>query len=254
MTPDALQIPPEIPYLGLFDMYAHLGLVRVMEPYTEVLMRERAERERVAHDYGPHERPWFVSFHGSQAPGVEVDACKRKLLYTMLDLPPAEITPPWVTTTGKLGKAGELDLAEAWFQGGRLLAVPEDPSQPGIHQLGFVEPELWFTVSTDLPILPPGWRRPYIVEVKCLAGDTLVLTECGKLPIRQIAQGSGGLELVNGRGEWQWCPVKSFGEQETYEIRLKRGNEEKIIRATGNHRWFVDKTGPDGKNVVSTEA
>lgn len=210
-----VQNPPEVPYLGLFDLYAYLGLVRVMEPETEILMRERAERERRAHDYGPHERPWFISFHGSQFPGEPQSACQRKLLYTMMDLPESEIVPPWVTTTGKIGKAGELDLADAWWQGGRLLAVPEDPDMriarlrealeaakrgqavdfEDIHQLGFVDNSLWFTVSTDLPILQKGWRRPHIVEVKCKADDVLEEMIAGRI----LAQPDGTQRLV-GRG------------------------------------------------------
>lgn len=190
-----LTVPADIPPLGPFDLYAYLGLVRVMEPHTEVLMRERAEQERVAHDYGPHERPWFVSFHGSEFPGEPMDACKRYLLYRMMDLPPSEIVPPWVTTTGKIGKAGELDLADAWYRGGRLLAVPEDPADPDTHQLGFVRPELWFTVSTDLPILPPGWTRPHIVEVKCKSDD--VLDEMLQGRVIQLMDGS---QQLVGRG------------------------------------------------------
>lgn len=165
---------PEIPYLPRFDLYAMLGLVRVMEPHTELLMRELAEAERVADDYdSPHERPWFVSFHGSEFPGEPQDACKRYLTYRMMNIPKAEITPPWVTTCGTVGKAGELDIARAWYAGGRLLAIPEDPSQPARYQLGFVDPKVWFTCSTDLPILPPGWRRPHIVEIKGKADEVV---------------------------------------------------------------------------------
>jgi hypothetical protein len=96
---------PEAPPLDLFSLYASLGLVRVMEPQTELLMRERAARELEKSDYGPHERPWFTSFHASSFPGDPAVACKRQLLYRMMDLPPAEPMPPWVTTTGTVGKA-----------------------------------------------------------------------------------------------------------------------------------------------------
>lgn len=280
---DAYTMPAEleIPSMPRFDFYAFLGLVRVMEPETELLMRQRAQRLLVEDDYdSPHTRPWFVSYHGSEMPEPPEDACSRYLAYRMMNFPSTEAMPPWVTTTGVIGKAGELDIADAWYQGGRMLAIPESANdhaerlamvaqlmrasrfeeaidlaeKPGYHQLGFVDRDHWMTVSTDLPILPKGWHRPHIVEIKCLAGDTRVLTEdSGSLTIRQIAQNAGGFELLNGKGEWQWCPVKSFGIQETYEIKLKRGNETKSIRATGDHRWFVDKTPPGEKHAVSTE-
>lgn len=190
---------PEVPYLSPFDLYAHLGLVRVMEPHTEILMRERAERERIGGDYGPHARPWFVSFHGSMFPGEPLDACQRRLLYTMMDFAEAEAVPPWVTATGVLGKAGELDLADAWFRGGRMLAVPEDhdilDSDTPVHQLGFVDNSLWFTVSTDLPILPPGWTRPHIVEVKGKADEVVEEMLQGR-----ILQFPDGRQERRGRG------------------------------------------------------
>lgn len=163
---------PEVPALDHFGLYAHLGLVRVMEPETEVLMRERAQRAIEVSDYGPHERPWHCSYHASEFPGDQQSACKRYLLYRMMDLPPAEPMPPWVTTTGTVGKAGEIDIAEAHFEGGRLLSVPE--SHPDAkHQLGFEDRETWMTASTDLPILPKGWRRPFIVEIKGKADEVL---------------------------------------------------------------------------------
>jgi hypothetical protein len=213
---------PEIPPLDRFGMYAMLGLVRVMEPHTEELMLARNEAERVGDEYdSPHSRPWFVSYHGSEFPGEPADACKRYLLYRMMNIPRTEAMPPWVTTTGTVGKAGELDIADAWYKGGRLLAVPEDPEikwarvaaymdavargdmetakdlseRMDIHQLGFEDPNVWMTVSTDLPILPPGWRRPHIVEVKCKADEVVEEMLNGRL----LQRPDGTIEKV-GRG------------------------------------------------------
>lgn len=185
---------PEIPYLDRFSMYAQLGLVRVMEPETEILMRERADRAIRQQDYGPHERPWFSSFHASEFPGEPESACKRYLLYRMMDLPPSEPMPPWVTTTGEVGKAIELDIANAYFEGGRLLAIPEthmlsDGSKP--HQLGFMDPNVWMTASTDLPWLPKGWRAPFITEVKSKADDVVEEMINGA----QIVDGKGAMRL-----------------------------------------------------------
>jgi hypothetical protein len=212
----------EIGPLERFDFYAWLDLIRVMEPETETLMRERAAHQLASDEYdSPHSRPWYVSFHGSEFPGEPANACGRYLAYRMMNFPATEPMPPWVTTTGTLGKAGELDIADAWFHGGRMLAVPESPememarlhetvaayqsghpdvadeiySNSGIHQLGFEDPEHWMTVSTDLPILPPGWRRPHIVEVKCKSDDVLVEMLEGRL----VQKGDGTLERV-GRG------------------------------------------------------
>ena len=164
---------PEIAPLDRLSTYGLFGAISFMEPDTEEVMRERARRSMVEDEHdSPHERPWFVSFHASSFPGDPLDACERKLLYRMMNIPPSEPMPPWVTSTGVVGKAGELDIAEAWFEDGRLLAIPE--SHPaGTHQLGFVDHKHWLTGSTDLPILKRGWRKAYIVEVKGKADEVL---------------------------------------------------------------------------------
>jgi hypothetical protein len=163
---------PEIPPLDRFSLYAQLGLIQLMEPDTEELMVERAERELVEDEYdSPHGRAWFKSFHGSSFPGDDVDACKRYQLYRMMNIPAPSIMPPFVTATGAQGKAGELFIADAWYRGGRMLGVPEDAGFEGVRQLGFEVPEVWLTASTDLAILKKGWTKPYIVEVKGKASE-----------------------------------------------------------------------------------
>jgi hypothetical protein len=178
-------------------MYAGMGLVQLMEPDTEELMRERAWRELVEDEYdSPHAMAWFKSFHASMFPGDPVEACARQLVYRMMNIPASEPMPPWVTTCGSVGKAGELDIADAWYDGGRMLGFPEGAEEKidwdrlpprktypeghplagrplPIRQLGFVVPEVWMTASTDLPVLKPGWTKAYIVEVKGKADEVL---------------------------------------------------------------------------------
>jgi hypothetical protein len=174
-------------------MYASMGLVQLMEPDTEELMQERAAAKLIDDEFdSPHSRPWFVSYHASEFPGDRVDACKRYLLYRMMNIPPSSPMPPWVTECGEIGKAGEISIANAWYEGGRLLAVPEDPAKPEGFQLGFVIPQVWMTASTDLPVLKKGWTKPYIVEVKGKADEVLDEMISG---VRK-----DGLKLPNPRG------------------------------------------------------
>jgi hypothetical protein len=169
--------PPEITPLDRFQLYAELGLVRLMEPDTEDAMRARAWRSLLGDEHdSPHEMAWFQSFHGSSFPSDPVEACERYLVYRMMNVPSAEPMPPWVTACGEVGKAGELDVARAWYEDGRMLGVPEGiedeidwrrlpPRRLGadgkplkIRQLGFSVPEVWLTSSTDLAVLKPGGR------------------------------------------------------------------------------------------------
>jgi hypothetical protein len=197
MVAPTLYFEGDVKSLPRFDTYAALDLIRIMEPETEILMQELALRELVEDEYdSPHGRAWHVSMHASEFPGIPDEACSRYLAYRMMNYLANEPMPPWVTTTGTVGKAGELDLANAWFEGGRMLAVPEDPSKPEINQLGFVDELRWMTASTDLPVLPFGWRKPYIVEVKCKADDVVEAMLQGEI----VRGRNGGSDTVIRRG------------------------------------------------------
>ncbi len=185
-----------VPYLSLRDFYMRLGVLSEMEPMTEEVMRNRAERELFEDEHdSPHKLEWFRSYHASQFPGDPAEACARKLVYRMMNVPTARgIVEPWVTSTGKLGKAGEMDVVDAWFKDGRMLAIPEDPTKPEIHQLGFEDRDHWLTGSTDLPILPKGHTRCHIVEAKGKPDDVLVEMLQGRIIER------GGMKVVEPRG------------------------------------------------------
>ncbi len=185
-----------VPYLSLRDFYMRMGLLSEMEPMTEEVMRNRAERELIDDEHdSPHKLAWFVSYHGSSFPGDPADACARSLVYRMMNIPSARgIMEPWVTSTGVLGKAGEMDVVDAWFKDGRMLAIPEDPTKPEVHQLGFVDRDHWLTCSTDLPILPKGHRSAHIVELKAKSDDIMTEMIQGRIIERS------GLKVVEPRG------------------------------------------------------
>lgn len=161
---------PEILPLSLDEFYASLGLLRYMEPDTEDLMREKAKRDwrRQEHVRGEY---WNTSLHASEFPGDDRDACPRYLAYRMMDFAPADPMPPWVTVTGDVGKAIELSIARAWYEGGRSLTVPDD--LPGGGQLVFVHKDHWMTGSVDLPVLKYRWRKPHICEIKAKASEVV---------------------------------------------------------------------------------
>ncbi len=185
----------DVPYLSLRDLYMRLGLLSAVEPATEEVMRNRAEHSYVDDEFdSPHKLPWFVSYHSSSFPGTPADACARSLVYRMMNVPGDGSMPSWVTATGEVGKAIEMDLVDAWFRDGRMLAIPEDSAKPDIHQLGFVDREHWLTGSTDLPILPKGWRKPHIVECKAKDDEVLVEMIQGQIIMRD------GLNVVVPRG------------------------------------------------------
>ena len=88
----------------------------------------------------------------------------------------------------------------------------------------------------------------------CVGGDTLVQTDKGDFPIAELAQAGSArlltydLKSAAPRGKWVDAEVRSFGEQELYEVKLSRKGDERTILATGGHRWYTRyrKSGADG--------
>lgn len=79
---------------------------------------------------------------------------------------------------------------------------------------------------------PSASLAPY-----CCTGDTEILTDKGIFTLKSLEGDS--IKVLNKNGEWEEGTVKYFGEQEVYEVALRRKDDVKIIRATGNHKWFV---------------
>lgn len=82
----------------------------------------------------------------------------------------------------------------------------------------------------------------------CLAGETLVKTWDGPLPIADLA--GGRHLLIDGNGQWVEAEVRDFGVQALRKITLRRNKVVKVVYATGNHRWFRQTKGSyaDGRN------
>lgn len=87
----------------------------------------------------------------------------------------------------------------------------------------------------------------------CFGGETRYITRDG---VKTLAETVGTTQWVltgtvddpHG-GFWLQAPVVELGEQELWEVILKRNRRKKVIRATAGHRWLVRQ--PD--RVVTTE-
>lgn len=91
------------------------------------------------------------------------------------------------------------------------------------------------------------------VVFHCFGGETRYVTRDG---VKTLAETAGTTQWVltgstddpHG-GFWMEAPVKELGEQELWEVTLKRNRRTKVIRATSGHRWLVRR--PD--RVVVTQ-
>lgn len=71
----------------------------------------------------------------------------------------------------------------------------------------------------------------------CLAGETLVKTPDGDVPIQDLAGTTA--TVLDGDGIWTEAPIREFGTQSLMKVTLSRNGTRRVIYATSDHRWYV---------------
>lgn len=146
-----------------FNLFAELGILKVVEPATQAAYTKVAEDEwRSQFVEAPHGQPWHTSFHASQFPGGDDRACPRKALYSLMNIPRPKPIDRGGRTVMAAGRGIEYELVKTLSDSGVLLSA--DPDEP--TQTGFVDRDCWLTGNTDAVILPVGWNKGHVVEVK----------------------------------------------------------------------------------------
>lgn len=105
-----------------------------------------------------------------------------------------------------------------------------------------------FEKMWDFKFLPPG-RGLWMMGTKfisergsgginnCFSRNTKVITDEGIVPIGSLVGTSP--KLLSEHGKWVEAPVRSFGKQELYKLRVRRNGIEKDIFTTKDHTWYV---------------
>lgn len=93
----------------------------------------------------------------------------------------------------------------------------------------------------------------------CFGGETVYLTKSGR---RTLAETVGTVQEVltssdpsdPKSGRWVSAEIHDFGQQQLWEVTLRRNKMTKVIRATAGHRWLVT-SGPNRNQhrIVVTE-
>lgn len=157
------------------EMFHRLGLINVVDPIVQKACEEYEQKAwEQGLDSSPHGFPWHTSFHASSFPGDDPKPCGRKAIYELMDVPSEGPLDPAVRAMGNVGKYLELELVKIWQEAGILLSTDGDE-----YQTGFVFPTYWLTGNTDAIILPPGWNRPHVVEVKGKDDDVVTKMRMG---------------------------------------------------------------------------
>jgi len=151
----------------------------------------------------------------------------------------------------------DTDVPDTWYRNARYLAsVEEDEAHwtQKFYQLlsghGLPTGPFPFTPGGRI-FANAGTSLGKATLINCLAGETLVLTSEGRIPIEELAGTTPTLLTRNGK--WVEAPVKSYGEQPLRKVTLSRNGQERVIYATPNHRWYVGTKATNGYEVVETD-
>ena len=72
----------------------------------------------------------------------------------------------------------------------------------------------------------------------CFGAGTKVLTSDGDKNIETLVGKT--TYVLNKNRDWVPVEFKSYGVQQIYKLKLKKGNKELIINTTGNHNWVLE--------------
>lgn len=163
------------------EMYQALGLIKIVDPILNKAV-ERIQREKFesSEPNSPHGEPWHTSFHASQFPGDDVQACPRQAVYQMADFAQKEPNSRFLNAVADTGTAIETLITNIWADEGILIST--DHTKGRDIQTGFSDDEHWFTGSVDALIVPPGWDSILPIEIKSKALDKVIQMKRGQKP------------------------------------------------------------------------
>jgi len=183
------------------EFAARVGLLKEIDPLTDRAYEFGQWLQSQTPDIGAAaEHPWHVSFHGSEFPGDNPNACGRYAIYRLMDIP-RPIPPRWLEQIADAGKDIENRLVQKWYDAGYLLSAP--PSER--YQTQFEDPEVWLTSTVDSLVVHPRANLPSVVEVKSKSIDDIeeMLRLCRGPDPRHVFQVKAQIGLAHEQGGWQ---------------------------------------------------
>jgi hypothetical protein len=249
------------------ELFTRLQLVRALDPLTDdVYRRVEEKRHRDQSDDENLALPWHVSFHASQFPGDDPQACPRKALYTLMDFAreagdrKARNLPfdRASRTIMSAGKAVELELVQTYADAGILLSA-----KPGEPQTMFVWKDAWMTGTVDCVIRWLDTTLVVPVEIKTKYQAVIDRMKLGARgpDANHVAQLKAQLGLIHhamqAQSVWSDLTSPTHGylfylsrdrPSDTAEFRIDldlRFFEAGINRLKQWKQWFVDDVLPE---------
>jgi hypothetical protein len=148
------------------------GATPVIEPLLNAAYQRELDLEWRGDGKAPHGQSWATSFHASAFPGDSDDVCGRQLVYEMLDIPSPEPRKPFLQAWFDLGSHLEHDWVRRFASYGVLLTA--DVTADDRYQTTFEEEEVWLSGSCDAIVLPRGWTKSHVVEIKTVSHERLL--------------------------------------------------------------------------------
>jgi len=146
------------------EFWSRIGLAREIDPLTTAAYKFGALKRQLQGDKGEdHRDPWHLSFHGSQFPGDNPNACGRQSLYRMMDFT-RPVMKRWLEQVAESGKAIENSLVAKWWYAGYLVSPPS--FLPGMLQEQYEDEDHWLTCTVDSIVCWPREIEPLVCEVK----------------------------------------------------------------------------------------
>ena len=146
------------------EFFSRIGLRREIDPLVTASYKFGAIMRQLRSDQGEdHADPWHLSFHGSQFPGDNPNACSRLALYRMMDFA-RPMMPRWLEQVAESGKAIENSLIAKWYYAGYLVSPPS--FLPDVLQEQYEDSDHWLTCTVDALVCWPRTTEPLVCEVK----------------------------------------------------------------------------------------
>lgn len=151
--------------ISRMELFSRLGVIKLVDPMIEAAYERQEEAIwRGDLDSSPHGAPWHTSFHASEFPGDNPYACPRAALYTLMNVPKNEPIDRRGRMYMDAGKNLELELVRRFGSSGWLLSA--DQTSGDDYQTNFSDDLTWLSGSPDVIVIPPGWDRGHVVEIK----------------------------------------------------------------------------------------